>query len=215
MHTKKVRFSVIYSNIEEATRMLNPLEINKDFSTKTFFSQGPTRSLFGCRRCNLCRRERNICFIAVRFARLHFQVVIYLNSNSKTHFSCMTNSNNSLLFCNSSLARWHNLWEMVVTKFMQENDSQRKVWITAFIILLLRSCLTTDERNRWSASQLREHSFLTSFIYGSLAHGQQEVGKNSGKAGDDGPSHLVDQPEREEPVPDFSYTSREFLDNPE
>ena len=37
MHTKKVRFSVIYSNIEEATRILNPLEINKDFSTKTFF----------------------------------------------------------------------------------------------------------------------------------------------------------------------------------
>ena len=37
MHTKKVRFSVIYSNIVEAMRMLNPLEINKDFSTKTFF----------------------------------------------------------------------------------------------------------------------------------------------------------------------------------
>ena len=54
--------------------MLNPLEINKDFNTKTFFPQGPTRSLFGCRRCNLCRRERNICFIAVRFARLPFQV---------------------------------------------------------------------------------------------------------------------------------------------
>ena len=40
MHTKKVRFSVIYSNIEEATRMLNPLEINKDFNTKTFFPKG-------------------------------------------------------------------------------------------------------------------------------------------------------------------------------
>ena len=37
MHTKKVRFSVIYSNIEEATRMLNPLEINQDFNTKTIF----------------------------------------------------------------------------------------------------------------------------------------------------------------------------------
>ena len=34
MHTKKVRFSVIYSNIEEATRML---EINQDFNTKTIF----------------------------------------------------------------------------------------------------------------------------------------------------------------------------------
>ena len=37
MHTKKVRFSVIHSNIEEATRMQNPLEINQDFNTKTIF----------------------------------------------------------------------------------------------------------------------------------------------------------------------------------
>lgn len=96
---------------------------------------------------------------------------------------------------------------MVVKKFMQEIDSQRRVWIRAFIIILLRSCLKTVKRDRWSASQLREHSFLTSVMYGSLANGQQEVAKNNGKAGNDGPSHLVDQPEREELLPCVSFIS--------
>ncbi|CAH3159577.1 unnamed protein product [Pocillopora meandrina] len=68
-------------------------------------------------------------------------------------------------------------------------------------------CLKTVKRDRWSASQLREHSFLTSVMYGSLANGQQEVAKNNGKAGNDGPSYLVDQPEREEPLPCFLFIS--------
>ena len=76
-----------------------------------------------------------------------------------------------------------------------------------FSILLLHSCLKTEERNRWSASQLREHSFLTLVVSGSLANGQQEVGKNNGNAGDDGPSHLIDQPDREEPMSNFSFFS--------
>ena len=44
-------------------------------------------------------------------------------------------------------------------------------------------------------------------MYGSLANGQQEVARNNGKAGNDGPSHLVDQPEREEPLPCVSFIS--------
>ena len=69
------RLSVTHSNIEEALRMLNPLESNQDYNFKAFFfSKGPTCTVFGCRRCNIWRRERNTCFIAVGTARLPFQV---------------------------------------------------------------------------------------------------------------------------------------------
>ena len=71
------RLSVAHSNIEEALRMLNPLESNQDYNFKAFFfffSKGPTCTVFGCRRCNIWRRERNTCFIAVGTARLPFQV---------------------------------------------------------------------------------------------------------------------------------------------
>ncbi|XP_022808964.1 eIF-2-alpha kinase GCN2-like isoform X2 [Stylophora pistillata] len=69
----------------------------------------------------------------------------------------------------------------------------------------LCNCLKSDERNRWSASQLREHPFLTPVISSSLAKGQQEVERDNGNAEDAGPSVLIDLPESEEPVPQFSF----------
>lgn len=72
---------------------------------------------------------------------------------------------------------------------------------------IFHSCLKADERNRWSASQLLEHSFITPVISNGLPNGPQDALRNNGVAGNDGPSFLVDQPEHEEPVPDFSFFS--------
>lgn len=78
---------------------------------------------------------------------------------------------------------------------------------SVFFFNLIHSCLKADERNRWSASQLLEHSFIVPVIANGLPNGQQEAGRNNGIAGNDGTAFLVDQPEREEPVPDFSFFS--------
>ena len=75
------------------------------------------------------------------------------------------------------------------------------------VVNIFHSCLKADERNRWSASQLLEHSFITPVISNGLPNGHQDAVRNNGIVGDDGPSFLVDQPEREEPVPDFSFFS--------
>ena len=75
------------------------------------------------------------------------------------------------------------------------------------VIIILHSCLKADERNRWSASQLLVHSFITPAISSSLPNGHQDAIRNNGVVGNDGPSFLVDEPEHEEPVPDFSFFS--------
>lgn len=67
--------------------------------------------------------------------------------------------------------------------------------------------MKADERNRSSASQLLEHSFITPALSNGLPNGHQEAVRNNGIVGNDGPSFLVDQPEHEEPVPDFSFFS--------
>ena len=76
-----------------------------------------------------------------------------------------------------------------------------------FLVNVFHSCLKTHERNRWSASQLLEHSFITPVISNGLPNGPQDAVRNNGIVGNDGPSFLVDQPEHEEPVPDFSFFS--------
>ena len=79
--------------------------------------------------------------------------------------------------------------------------------ISHFLVNIFHSCLKTHERNRWSASQLLEHSFITPVISNGLPNAPQGAVRNNGVEGNDGPSFLVDQPEHEEPVPDFSFFS--------
>ena len=70
----------------------------------------------------------------------------------------------------------------------------------------LHSCLKEDERNRMSAAQLLEHSFITPAISSGLPNGKETV-RNNGLTGNDGGLSPVDQPEHEGPVPDFSFFS--------
>ena len=57
-----------------------------------------------------------------------------------------------------------------------------------------------------SASQLLGHSFITPIISSGFPKSQEEV-KNNGIPGNDGRLIPVNQPEHEEPVPDFSFFS--------
>ena len=72
--------------------------------------------------------------------------------------------------------------------------------------MFLYSCLKTDERNRMSAAQLLAHSFITAIIPSGLPNGKEAV-KSNGIPRNDGALSPVDQPEHEEPVPDFSFFS--------
>ena len=72
--------------------------------------------------------------------------------------------------------------------------------------LFLYSCLKADERNRMSAAQLLGHSFITAIIPSGLPNGKEAV-KSNGIPRNDGALSPVDQPEHEEPVPDFSFFS--------
>ena len=79
-------------------------------------------------------------------------------------------------------------------------------YLQRYSFIFLCSCLKADERNRMSASQLLVHSFITPVISSGLPNGNEAV-KNSGITGNDGGLFPVDQPEHEEPVPDFSFFS--------
>lgn len=70
----------------------------------------------------------------------------------------------------------------------------------------LSNCLKTDERNRMSASQLLTHSFITSVITAGLSNCEEAI-QNNGIAATDRALSPIDQPEHEEPVPDFSFFS--------
>ena len=57
-----------------------------------------------------------------------------------------------------------------------------------------------------SASQLLTHSFITSVITAGLSNCEEAI-QNNGIAATDRALSPIDQPEHEEPVPDFSFFS--------